>query len=279
VVNKGSHVFRWGIDSIDGGDENMPAMLMFRHIFELIDSVSILVRSSSIEPANIILRSLFESYMNFEYLLEKDFKSRSMDFLVCSRHREILKLRRFDPNDEMHAQYEALRARDKISKDIPPKPVPDVAERIEAINKVLELPTYRESNDGYERTRTVKGKAPKYWYNLHDGPRDACQLADSLDLPLQYDVLYRTWSELVHGTDILDGKITAEGPGLVSFSPLRVPSKAPFVTLMTVAFGLSTIRLFTQHYVPDKAKSNADWYHKEIEDLYLRLNDIKIIVH
>jgi hypothetical protein len=131
IVNYGSHVFRWGIDSIRDGDENMPALLMYRHIFELIDSISVLVKNSSIEPSNIILRSLFESYLNYEYLFERDLKSRGLDFLVCSRHKEILSLRRFDPKDEMHAQYEALKARDKISKDIPSSTVPDVTERIE----------------------------------------------------------------------------------------------------------------------------------------------------
>ena len=279
VVNYGSHIFRWGIDSLKEGDENMPALLMYRHIFELIDSISVLIRNSSVEPGNIILRSLFESYLSYEYLFEKDFKSRGMDFLVCSRHKEILNLRRFDPRDEMHAQYEKLKARDKISKDIPSRPVPDVSERIERIKKIFELPSYKESSDEYERIKAAnKGKAPKHWYSMHGGPKDACQLADYQGFPAQYEILYRSWSELVHGTDILKDKITLEAPGVVSFSPLRMPPEAPFVALMTITFGLSTIRLFTKHYIPQKAKDNADWYHREIEDPYLNLNKIKIIV-
>jgi len=279
VVNYGSHVFRWGADSIKDGDQNMPALLMFRHIFELIDSISVLIRNSSIEPGNIILRSLFESFMNFEYLFEKDFTSRGMDFLVCSRHKEILSLRRFDPKDEMHAQYEAMKAKDKISKDIPANPVTDIAERIERIKKILELPAYKESADEYDKVKAApKGKTPKHWYSMHGGPKDACQLADYLAFPAQYDILYRSWSELVHGTDILKGKITYEGPGLVSFSSLRMPPEAPFVALMTITFGLSTIRLFTKHYIPEKISDNADWYQKEIRGPYMNLNKINIIV-
>lgn len=279
VVNYGSHVFKWGIDSIKEGDENVPAFLMYRNIFELIDSISVLIRNSAVEPCIILLRSLFESYLNYEYLFEKDFKSRGMDFLVCYRHKEILSLRRFDPKDDMHAQYEKLKARDKITGDIPSRPVPDVSERLDNLKKIFELPSYKDSCEEYEKIRAAsKGKPPKHWYSMRGGPKDVCQLADHLGFPAQYEILYRSWSELVHGTDILKDKITIEGPGLVSFSPLRMPPDAPFVALMAITFGLTAIRLFTKQYMPEKAKENADWYNKEIKDRYLNLNKIKIIV-
>ena len=277
VVNYSSHVFRWAADTIRDGDENMPALLMFRNIFELIDSLSVLIKSSAVEPCSIILRSLFEAYLGFEYLFEADFKTRGMDFLVWSRHKEILRLRQFDPKDEMHAQYKALKARDKISKDIPSKPVADIAERIENIKKIFALPSYKDSVDEYERIR-VAGKAPKHWFSMHDGPKDVCQLADRLDLPAQYEILYRSWSEMVHGTDILKDKIAYEKPGGVSFSPLRVPSDAPFVTQMAVAIGLATIRLFTKHYIPEKTVENANWYNGDIKSPFMNLMNIKIIV-
>jgi hypothetical protein len=279
VVNRSSHIFRWGIDSIKGGDENMPAFLMFRHIFELIDSISVLIRSSAVEPCNILLRSLFESYLNFEYLFEKDFKSRGMDFVVWYRHNEIKNLRRYDPKDEMYAQYEKLKARDKISKEIPAGPVPSVVERMDSIKKIFELPSYKGSVEEYQRLKAAsKGKAPKHWYSMHDGPKDVCQLADRLDFPAQYETLYRSWSELVHGTDILKDKITLEAPGVVSFSSLRMPSEAPNAAIMAIALGLAAIRIFTEHYIPERAKKNADWYHSEIDDPYKKMMDIKIIV-
>lgn len=278
VVNYGSHVFRWGLDSIKEGDENAPAFLIYRHIFELIDSISILIRNSSIEPCNILLRSLFESFLNINYLFKSDFKQRCMDFWVWKRHKEVYSLRRFDPDDERHVQYERNRANDILLKDKPSKEIPDIKERIENLKKLFDLPSYKESAAEYERIKAVKGKPPKYWFSIHGGPNDICQLAERLGFPAQYDILYRSWSDLVHGTDIVKDKISIESPGVIAFSSLRSPRGAQSAAIMTISIGLSTIRMFASHYVPDKAKENADWYRREVEASYLRLNKIKIVV-
>lgn len=279
VVNRSSHLFKWSIESIRAGDENVPAMLMFRNIFELIDSISVLIKNSCIEPCYIILRSLFESFLNFNYLFENNFKTKGMDFLVCYRHKEIESLRRFDPKDELYIRYQEKKARDQITKDIPQMDVPDIDERLSNIKKMFDLPSYKESNDEYERIKSAhRGKPPKHWFSMHGGPNDTYQLADRLGFPAQYEILYRSWSGSVHGTDILKDKFSIEGPGLVSFTQLRFPAEAPFVALMAITFGLSAIRIFTIHYLPDIAKDNAEWYKREVQSTYQNLNKIKIVI-
>ena len=273
VVNYGSHVSKWGIESIKEGDENAPVFLMYRNIFELIDAVSVLIRNSCIEPCNIFLRSLFESFLSFNYLLEKDLKLRGIDFLVWYRHKEINSLRRFNSKDDLYVQYQKKKAKDIIIKDMPSKTVPDIEERIESLKKLFALPSYKNSCVEYD-----KGKPPKHWFSMRGGPNDICQLADHLGFPAQYEILYRSWSDLVHGTDIMKDKFTIEGPGVASFLQLRLPTEAPIVTLMAITFGLSAIRMLTKHYMPERLKDNADWYLKEIKESYLNLNKIKIVV-
>jgi hypothetical protein len=279
VVNYSSHVSNWCVGKIKEGDENIVPILMFRNIFELIDSISVLVRNSSIEPCNILLRSLFESFLNFQYLFETDFKTRAMDFLLFNRHKEILSLRRFNPKDELFAKYEVMKAKDIIIKDLPSRSVPDIEEQIKSIERIFDLPTYKESAAEYERFKSnnKKHKPPKYWYSLHDGPRDVYQLAERLGFPAQYEILYKSWSELVHGTDIMKEKFVMVSPGVGSFVQLRFPSGVPFVSLMAIVFGLSTIRTISNVYIPEKVKDNADWYNREIKDSYLNIMKIKII--
>ena len=102
-------------------------------------------------------------------------------------------------------------------------------------------------------------------------------LADYLGFPAQYEILYRSWSGLVHGTDIVNEKLSIVEPGLAAFTQLRYPSAAPFVTLMAITFGLSTIRIISNHYLPDKIQENADWYKRELEKSYMKLNKIKFV--
>jgi hypothetical protein len=62
LVNFASHVAKWCAERIHGGEELAPLYLSFRHIFELIDAISVLVKYSCIDPCKILLRSVFEQY-------------------------------------------------------------------------------------------------------------------------------------------------------------------------------------------------------------------------
>ena len=255
VVNYGSYVAKWCIEKKTRGDENAVASLMYRNILELIDSISVLVRNSCTEPCKIILRSLFESFLNFNYLLEKDFNLRGMDFLVCYRHDEINFLRRFDPKDPEYNKYQEKKSKDIIIKDLPKKPDPNVSERQESLRKIFEHPSYKESSAEYEKYRAShKGNPPRNGIACGADPNNVYELADRLGFSAQYEILYRSWSGLVHGTDIVNEKLFIVETGVASFAQLRYPSDAPFVTIMAISFGLSAIRLMSDHYLPDKSK-------------------------
>ncbi len=98
-MNFASHVAGWCAEKIHGGEELAPLYLSFRHIFELIDAISVLVKYSCIEPCKNLLRSVFESVLTVKYILEKDTDDRGTNFVTCCWHHEINDLRRGDPDD------------------------------------------------------------------------------------------------------------------------------------------------------------------------------------
>jgi phenolic acid decarboxylase len=201
-----------------------------------------------------------------------------MNFLVCYQHDQINILRRFDSKDPFFAKYQEKKARDIIVKDVPQKPVPDIEERINKLKETFEIPSYKESSAAYEKYKSEhKGKEPKKWYSMRNGPNNFYELADYLGFPAQYETLYRSWSGSVHGSDIVNEKLSIVDPGVAAFTQLRYPSTAPNVTFMAITFGLSTIRLMTAHYVPEKAEENSAWFKREIEASYKNLNKIKFI--
>jgi len=89
IVNFASHVAKWCAEEIHGGEELAPLYLSFRHIFELIDAISVLVKYSCIAPCKILLRSVFESVLSVKYILEKDTEKRGMAFMTCCWHQAI----------------------------------------------------------------------------------------------------------------------------------------------------------------------------------------------
>lgn len=278
TVNFASNVFKWCIESIKGGDENVPIFLTYRHIFDLLDSISILIKESCAEPCEILLRSVFEALLTVEYILEKNTEQRGKDFLIWNRHHLLKKYRRHNPKDQMYIEFVKKLKEDSIFNDRIWPEIPDIENQIMILEKLFDLPGYKESVNEYKRFKKHKGKFPPYWFNIHNGPENIEKLALYLRRPAQHEMLYRYWSDVTHGTDIIRGKISISEPGVVGFSQLRLPTDAQFVTFMAVSFALSTIRLFVNHFIKSKLKEMGEWYKREIQKEYLEISKGNIII-
>lgn len=276
TVNYGSNVFNWCFSSLNGGDEHVPIFLSFRHIFELLDSISILIKSSCVDPCKILLRSIFESSLTIEYLLEKDTSQRGMDFMVCYYH-ELLKFyRRWNPEDQMCKEFRQKLKADEVLKNMKIVEFPDIKKEIEKRLKIFKLPKYSESEKEYESLRKESSGRIK-WYSLHDGPRSVQELAECLDRPGFYQILYHQWSPAVHGTDIIKDKISSDESGKVFVSQIRLPTAAQEITLFAVSFALANINIFIDKFIPEKKAESAKWYKDEIRDSYISLLEKNII--
>jgi len=275
TVNFSSHVLKWCLYGTKQGDECIPIIMTFRHILELIDSISILIKNSCIEPCKILLRSGFESLLTIEYIFEKDTRQRGMDFLVWNRHRSINICRRHNPNDTSYKNLQAIFRKDKLLKNTKLLEIPKAEDEINNLKKIFEKPGYSDSNKEYLRMKKKCKNNPRWWFSLHNGPTNLKVLADYLSRPAEYEVLYRHWSALAHGTDIMARRMSIE-EGKLAVHQLRMPNDAQVVTQMTISFALTSIRLFINYFVKEKEKNFAEWYKNEIRGKYLSLigNDI-----
>jgi hypothetical protein len=279
TVNFGSHVFNWTFSSIPGGDENIPIFLSFRHIFELIDSISVLVKHSCIEPCKILLRSVFESMLTIEYILEKNIKQRGMDFRVHDIHRELKIYRKWDKEDPLYKDFMKKIEKDEILKNWKPEFPQDIIKKEIAVKEeILSLPSYVESEKEYRRLKRKSKKAPKWWFCLHDGPRSLEELASKLNVPAMYEILYRQWSAVAHGIDIKREKIEMDEKGRVYVNQLRLPTDAQLITLLAISFAIRIIRKFINHFIPEKLDGAQKWYINEIQDFFMSLPERKYIV-
>jgi len=279
TVYFGSHVFKWAMEKKTGGDENIPLSLSFRHILELIDSISCLVKESYIDPCKIILRAILESVLGIEYILEGETQKRSMDFMVWYVHQRLKSYKQLDPSTNLAKEFEKSIESDKWVGKMKIPEFPQLKKAIANLEKLLQKPEYAESEAEYTRLRKLertKGKI-RNWYSFHNGPKNLKELADYVGLSGIYVFLYRTWSGYVHGTDIIAGRISRRQNGRAEIWAIRSPKDAEWVTFFTLTFAIITIFKYVDHFNPEKKNEVALWYVNEIRDFYHEVSRRQII--
>lgn len=278
TVNFSTHVFDWCSENVTGKDEKIPIIMSYRQVLELIDAVSILVRNSCIDPCKILLRAMFESTLAIEYILEKKMNQRGMDFMVCYYHDELKFYRRWDPDDSMCKEFRLKLESDKILKNWQILEFPNVGDEIEKRKKIFQLPIYHESELEYQRVKKQLKGTPK-WFSLHNGPQNIQELAEYLERGGLYQILYRHWSPVVHGTDLIRGKISLNESGNVGVHPIRLPTNAEEIAKHTVNFALLNMRNYNRYFCPERQHKIDKWYQDNIHGTFMELitkNAIKV---
>jgi len=262
IVNFGSNVFCWSSEKIHGGEELAPLFFSFRHIFEVLDAISILVKYSSIEPCKILLRSAFESVLNIKYILQKDPAIRGRDFMTCYWHVAITNNRKADPDDCTHKELLAIIHKNASMKNFRFPEIPNVKNILKILTDHLASAEYAEAEQEYQRLLKLKDRKPN-WYSMHGGPSNIIELAEAMDSRLEYELLYREWSGLVHGFDIIMNNVEVVDYGKVLASQIRLPTNAYDIICKAIQYGLEIIPPFIKYIVPEKMKEAQEWYDKE----------------
>ena len=95
VVNYGTHILMWDVETKRSGKDNHIPTLFFRNAIELGDSISLLIKNSSIDPSKILLRTLIENTYGLIYILERNEKQRALSYMVWKTIKDIKANKRF----------------------------------------------------------------------------------------------------------------------------------------------------------------------------------------
>lgn len=171
VINFVTHLLVWDVQTGREGKDNHIPTLFFRNILELGDSISILIKSSSIDPSKILLRSLLENSFGLQYLLEKNERERSLSYMVWKALKQIKNYKRFISDHPSSKELKKLILENNL--DFPFEKFfdrEDVQKVIDAKATLLKKPEFKEVYKEYNRTSS-KRKSPA-WYSLFDGPHN-----------------------------------------------------------------------------------------------------------
>jgi hypothetical protein len=269
AVNFGTNMIPWCFEKDTRFIDSVPPILMLRNIIELGDTISILVKNSSIEPCKIILRTLLESCLGFEYLLEKDTKKRSMAFMVCYYYNEIKKEKKGEPSLPEGEKFQKLLEKDIYLKNMKLESDPNRINIIDNLQQVLKKPEFLDAVNEYSqfiKNSKKKNKKPKkpVWYALYSGPQNMQKLAELLNHDAIYEILYRSWSESTHGVNIIEGKVFPDG-----IIQLRSPKDTKQIVIHTLNLLIMAYTVFINNFIPEKKTIFGVWYKNEIRDFYL----------
>jgi len=279
IVNFGSLVFEWTFERVHKGDHHLVAFSFYRRSLELLDTIAILIKYSNVSPCKLILRSLFEMLLSLEYMTQRDIEKRGKDYLICLKHKELDFLKKHLSGDPLQREFSQKIAEDELLKGIAIPFNPNIEEGIRIKENLINCGPYSDSENSYQATKLRMKGNPRWWFNLHDGPKDICNLAKKMKRPAQYEILYRNWAGYAHGTGSMDKQVEIEGRDGISIPQLRSPEDADFVTFMAVSYGLAIIQTMIREYTKEKEPEFARWYATEIRADYLGLKEKLISVH
>lgn len=275
-ANFGTHVLKWDLEITRTGDEHIPIPMMFRHLLELGDSISILVKHSCIDPCKLQLRGMLETMLGIEYLLEKDTLNRAMGFMVWHHHKTLKTYKRFNPNDQVNKDLQKKIKADKIYVEgLPLGSFPNLEDHIKNLESLLSSPTYILAETEYQTLKKQNNNPP--WYQLFGGPRSIEQLANYLNRQTFYEFLYRYLSGPTHGTDIFEGKLFSSKNSNIDIVQLRFAKDAQIIVQYTLSFLLLTYQAFIEKRIPAHKTDLSNWYLK-IQKPYLEIMNTKGLI-
>lgn len=277
TVAFGSHILNWvGQSGKLGGDEEIPLIMTFRNILELMDSISILLRHSSTEPCKNLLRSILESIFVIEYIIKDNSKHRCYDYLTGHYMRKLNIYKKLDPTAEQGKQFRSELKDDELAGGMTIPNINNLDKMTANIKSILNKSEFSSSLAEYNRMKQIKRGKPN-WYSFFGGPNNIIELARHLKLLGLYNVLYRQFSNNVHGMDVIDRRISAGTPGETLITQIRAPFEAQTIFQLTLSFALRIYKKFIGYYIPEKNEDLAKWYVSEIREIYNEISSRKIL--
>jgi 4-amino-4-deoxy-L-arabinose transferase-like glycosyltransferase len=249
-----------------GFDEQLVILQTHFHLTELLDGALVQVAAGAVEPARLQLRGAFEALLTVEFITQADSVQRGYAWLVVKDILQRIKLWR--------AFGTATPLGNALRQTAPPNQVvtaQEAAEKADRLEAMLKGPRWKEAFDEYKQVQREYGRKNVAWWELFGGPKGSGlnTLAEYLNRSPDYYILYRHWSQRVHGSDVVQ-RFKREGvPALRDTSDL-----ATTINLLT-AFALAAMRALFRYYKPHGAEEEyAKWYVEEVRPKWIEFSPL-----
>jgi hypothetical protein len=265
VVNYGGAVLaRWASRS-NPKDHDLATLFTYRHLLDMVDAIHLLVREGASAPARLQLRAAFEALLAIQWITKADTERRAYAYLARDALAQI-------------AYLERLRGSNALPvPDGTVDPVAWIDRTVTHLHGRLQRPGWCEAHTAFVACRNrIPSKRDKLrwwpqWYAIHGGPADLAGLAGKCGRTYDYDLLYRAWSDVGHGTDITWQMTPDSAP-----RRLRSPLHFKLVVSLPVEFVCKAILAIADHYGVPSRREAMEWYWREVEDRLDKLEHLPV---
>lgn len=224
AVYIGTHILAKFLKNFPQTDNHLPVARLYRHLLDVGDSIGTLVRFGSAPTATILLRTLFETMLSLEFILQGNrfHKERAESYWACYKIKKLESCLTTDPSTEAGRQFYQL------FDHLPDIPSLSHLDRVQQLHEER-TQHEKELGEGYyknywERYQAAKkNKRPREWYALSSSARNLRELARLVGREGEYLFLYQAPSEIVHATDVITGVFRLDQRGC-SISQARGPT-------------------------------------------------------
>lgn len=266
LVDICTNVLGWCDESRNTSQGGVP-LLLFRHVAELADAVSVLIAVSASEPTKPLLRGIMEAAFSIEYILGEPGGQRALAFRVARLHDDIDSLLRMDPSTREGKQHQAYLKADRGLDEAAVKPRSTTGE-VAGIRAILAKAPLDAIEAEFQRMRKTIGRKP-HWYSLFSGPTSIADMATKLKRRASYEFLYRLWSESIHGTGIGVG-VGKTASGEPIYVPLRAPNRLATCSSFCLSMTWIAVNAMVHHYAPEKLGVVSHLYLRDLRFAYMR---------
>jgi hypothetical protein len=275
AVYLGTHLFAALCDKEHmkrGGQ--LPPIMIYRYILDLGDSIATLLRFGAGASAFSILRSLFESSLALQFILEGNrlHSERANAYYVSYLIGKHKVLRKQDGSTDMGTQFRTLVLDDPALKDTE-FPQRDTRADRDKIDQLLSSEDYQLYWNNYKQAKK-KGK-PYDWYCLCSDVTSRRGLANVLKREGEYEVLYSYLSSIAHAEDVFSEYIIPEQTGesqRIRIHKLRGTEKQfKIVTSMTANYLMMANDQIFYTYLPahDELRNLFGKWYQKYRDYFL----------
>jgi hypothetical protein len=188
---------------------DLASLMIYRYMLDLGDSIASLLRLGSGSSAFSIIRSLFESSLALDFILEGNrlHSERGIAYYVCHLIALDKALAKQDPSTDSGKRLKQALIDDSVLKKANFSEMDTRAQR-KSIYKVLGREEHRVCWDRYKQAK--KDRKPSNWYSLCCPAADRRSLAKLLHREGEYEISYSYLSSVSHAEDAFSGHIHYE---------------------------------------------------------------------